>query len=155
MYSYFVNPNFTEVTLGTPYINWLYRAMGSKIGKRTFINTAQFAEFDLISIGDDVCLNAETLIDTHLYEDRIFKRSTIDIHKGCNVGVGSMILYNPIREKNASLGSLSLLMKGEVLPANTSWQGTPAQPITTNIHTGTPTITRKESLADDLVLEAT
>jgi hypothetical protein len=30
-------------------------------------------------------------------------------------------------EENSSLGSLSLLMKGECLPAGTSWAGIPAQ----------------------------
>ena len=105
----------------------LVRCLGTKIGKKTYIGTARFAEFDLISIGDNVCINAETLIDTHLYEDRIFKVSTIDIHEGCNVGVGSVVLYDTVMEKNASLGNLSLLMKGERLPEGTRWQGIPAQ----------------------------
>lgn len=126
-YGYYINPHLTDLILGTPFIAVLYRAMGAKIGKRVFINTEGFAEFDLINIGDDVCINRDTLIQTHLYEDRIFKLGALKIENGCNVGVGSMVLYNTIMEPNSSLGSFSLLMKGETLPANTCWEGSPAQ----------------------------
>lgn len=128
-YSYFVNTYFTNLVLGTPFAAILFRCFGATIGKKVFIDTAEFAEFDLITIQDEVSLNAETLIDTHLYEDRIFKMSTIRLEQGCTVGTGSIILYNTVMEKNSNLGNLSLLMKGEILPANTSWHGSPAQPI--------------------------
>ena len=67
------------------------------------------------------------MIQTHLYEDRIFKVSTIDINSGCNIGVASIVLYSTVMEKNSTLGDFSLLMKGERLPENTNWQGIPAQ----------------------------
>lgn len=123
----FINLHLTELILGTPFICILLRCMGARIGKKVYIGTPGFAEFDLISIGNNACINAETIIDTHLFEDRIFKLSTIDIHDDCNVGTGSLILYDTVMEKNSTLGSLSLLMKGEQLPTNTSWQGAPAQ----------------------------
>ena len=126
-WGYFVQPHLSELILGTPFMPMLLRCLGTKVGEKTYIGTSQFAEFDLISVGNHVCINAKTLIDTHLFEDRIFKVSTIDIHDGCNVGVGSAILYDTVMEKNSSLGNLSLLMKGERLPENTRWQGNPAQ----------------------------
>lgn len=126
-YGYYINLHLTKMVLGTPFVPMLYRAMGAKIGKRTYINTEGFAEFDLITIGDEVCINKETLIQTHLYEDRVFKVDQLVIQDGCNVGVGSMVLYNTVMEPNSTLGSLSLLMKGETLPANTYWEGSPAQ----------------------------
>lgn len=129
LYSYFINQHLTYMILGTPFVAFLFRAMGAKIGKRFFTASAEFAEFDLIAIGDEVCINAETLIQTHLYEDRIFKLSNLVIKSGCNIGDASMILYDTVMEKNATLGSLSLLMKGERLPANTRWEGIPAQSV--------------------------
>jgi non-ribosomal peptide synthetase-like protein len=126
-YGYFINRHLTDIILGTPFVCILYRAMGAKIGKRVFINSEGFAEFDLITIGDEVCINRDSLIQTHLYEDRIFKLDTLIIKDRCNVGVGSMVLYNTVMEPNSTLGSLSLLMKGECLPANTRWEGCPAQ----------------------------
>lgn len=128
-YNYFINPHYTNKVLGTPFALWIHRCLGTKAGKRIYTDSAEFSEFDLITIGDDVCINAETIIQTHLYEDRIFKVSHVTINSGCNVGVGSIILYNTLMEKNATLGSLSLLMKGERLPENTQWSGIPAQSI--------------------------
>jgi carbonic anhydrase/acetyltransferase-like protein (isoleucine patch superfamily) len=55
------------------------------------------------------------------------KMSTAHIGARCSVGGGSLVLYDTLMEEASSLGSLSLLMKGEVLPAGTSWEGIPAQ----------------------------
>lgn len=153
MFSYYVNTNFTNMVLGTPFASVLFRCLGAKIGKQVYIETTQFAEFDLITIGDNACINAETLIDTHLYEDRIFKMSTINIQEGCNVGVGSIILYDTIMEKNSSLGNLSLLMKGETLPTNTNWQGAPAQPILTGYAQNRNMETQNHSINDSLIVD--
>ncbi|KTC91903.1 Pls/PosA family non-ribosomal peptide synthetase [Legionella cincinnatiensis] len=126
-YSYFINPHFTEKVLGTPFALCVERCLGTKVGKRIYVGTEGFAEFDLITIGDDVCINDGARIQTHLYEDRVFKVSHLTINSGCNVGADSIILYNTLMEENSTLGSLSLLMKGERLPENTHWAGIPAQ----------------------------
>lgn len=126
-YNYFINPRFIDKVLGTPFALIIPRCLGTKAGKRVFTDSAELSEFDLISIGDDVCINAETIIQTHLYEDRIFKVANVTINSGCNIGVGSVVLYNTLMEENSTLGSLSMLMKGERLPANTDWAGIPAQ----------------------------
>lgn len=135
-YNYFINPHFTNKVLGTPFALWVHRCLGTRAGKRVYTDSAEFSEFDLITIGNDVCINAETIIQTHLYEDRIFKVSNVTINSGCNVGVGSIILYNTLMEDNSTLGNLSLLMKGERLPVNTQWSGIPAQSVlvTKNYH---------------------
>jgi non-ribosomal peptide synthetase-like protein len=127
-WTYFICPRLGELLLGTPFFPMLLRCLGVKIGKQVFIESDKFAEFDLISIGDEACINAYAMMDTHLYEDRVFKTSTIEIQAGCNVGIGAVVLYDTVMEKNAQLGSLSLLMKGEHLPANSDWHGLPCQP---------------------------
>ena len=134
IYSYFITPHLTNFILGTPFVSILSRFFGAKIGKKVFIDTADFTEFDLITIDDEVCINAEAVIQTHLYEDRIFKMSTIHIKDGANIGVASVVLYDTVMEKNSTLGNFSLLMKGETLPENTSWQGIPAQPMSTHYY---------------------
>lgn len=126
-FGYFMCPYFVDFALGTPFVLLVPRCLGAKVGKQVFCDTNAIAEFDLISIGDNVCINNHTLIQTHLYEDRIFKISNLTISSGCNVGVSSIILYNTLMEENSSLGNLSLLMKGERLPTNTKWAGIPAQ----------------------------
>jgi non-ribosomal peptide synthetase-like protein len=113
---------------GTPFIAWYFRLMGAEIGRRTYLDTTDLTEFDLVRIGDDAALNGDCTIQTHLFEDRVMKVSRVEIGAGCTVGGGSLVLYDTRMEAGASLGELSLLMKGEVLPAGTAWEGSPARP---------------------------
>ena len=62
---------------------------------------------------------------THLFEDRILKSSHVRIGDGCSVGNMSVVLYDTHMERGASIGPLSLLMKGETLSAQTRWIGIP------------------------------
>ena len=55
-------------------------------------------------------------------------RRTSTRSPGCSVGNMAVILYDTRMEQGASLGDLSLLMKGETLPAWTKWEGIPARP---------------------------
>ncbi len=129
----FISPTMLEPLLGTPFIAFFIRLLGAKIGKRVYIETTEFFEFDLIEIGDDVVLNAGSIVQTHLYEDRIYKMGQIVVNNNCTVGDYSILLYNTVMEENSKLGSLSLLMKGETLPANTQWEGIPAQVSSVNV----------------------
>ena len=76
-------------------------------------------------VGNGAALNYNAIIQNHLFEDRIMKSSYLDIGDGCSVGNMSVVLYNSRMGDGAALGSLSLLMKGEVMPARTRWYGIP------------------------------
>ncbi len=112
---------------GTPFLGWYLRLLGARIGKRAVLNSSEFTEFDLVSIGDDVALNEECTIQTHLFEDRVMKMSTVRIGANCSVGSQAVVLYDTQMQEGSALGSLSLLMKGEVLPPWTRWEGSPAR----------------------------
>ncbi len=43
----------------------------------------------MVTIGDDVTLNAGTVIQCHSQEDYAFKSDRITIGSGCTVGVGA------------------------------------------------------------------
>jgi hypothetical protein len=51
----------------------------------------------------------------------------VDIGAQCSVGSASLVLYDARMESGSSLDDLSLLMKGETLPAGTRWEGIPAR----------------------------
>jgi non-ribosomal peptide synthetase-like protein len=112
---------------GTPFLSWYLRLLGARIGRRVYLETTDFSEFDLARIGDEAALNADCTVQTHLFEDRIMKMSHVDIGPGCSVGTGSLVLYDTRMDPGSNLGALSLLMKGEVLPAGTAWAGSPAR----------------------------
>jgi non-ribosomal peptide synthetase-like protein len=102
--------------------------LGVKIGKRAFINAAHgILEYDLVRIGDDVAVNLNCTLLTHLFEDRIYKTGPLLIEEGCCIGSSSTLIYDSIMGKYSSLGSLSLLMKGEHLPENSHWEGIPSE----------------------------
>lgn len=121
------DPLFNQMLMGTPLAPWYYRALGARIGKRAWLGSSHFTEYDLVEIGDDVCIDEEATIQTHLFEDRVMKMSRIRIGDRCTVGPGAVVLYDSTMRDGARLGPLSLLMKGEMLPAASSWQGSPAR----------------------------
>ncbi len=123
------DPFLVEKLRGTPFIAWFFRLLGAKIGKRAYIDTTCFTEYDLVHLGDDVALNNNATVQTHLFEDRVMKMSEIHIADGCSVGVQSLVLYDTTMQAGSSLGDLSLLMKNEQLPAGTAWEGIPAGPV--------------------------
>jgi len=114
---------------GTPFLCWYLRLLGARIGRRVYLDSIDFSEFDLASIGDEAALNSDCTVQTHLFEDRVMKMSHVDIGPGCSVGVNSVVLYDTRMEAASSLGPLSLLMKGETLPAGTAWEGIPARAV--------------------------
>jgi non-ribosomal peptide synthetase-like protein len=113
------------IFFGTPFAAPLLRLLGCKIGHGCYIETNLFSEFDLVDIGDRVALNAAVVVQNHLFEDRIMKSSYLRIGDECSVGNMSIVLYDTRMEKRAILGPLSLLMKGENMPANSRWLGIP------------------------------
>ena len=123
------DPFLIRSLMGTPFIAWFFRLLGAKIGKQVYMETTALTEFDLIAIGDGAALNQDCTLQTHLFEDRIMKMSHIRVGAHCSVGARSIVLYDSAMEDGAHLGDLSLLMKGESLPAGTHWEGSPARRI--------------------------
>ncbi|MEC3978498.1 Pls/PosA family non-ribosomal peptide synthetase [Amycolatopsis sp. H20-H5] len=117
--------------VGTPFLPPVLRWFGADIGARTWIGTTYLTEFDLVRIGDDATVGTESSLQTHLFEDRVMKMSYVTIEAGGTIGTRAIVLYDAVVGPQVSLGSLSLLMKGEKLPEGTRWRGIPAQGVTT------------------------
>jgi non-ribosomal peptide synthetase-like protein len=112
---------------GTPFMAPLLRLLGVRIGRRVYMETTYVTEFDLVRVGDDVAVGGATSLQTHLFEDRVMKMSTVTVGADCSVGPRAVVLYDSRLEDGAELDALSLAMKGESLPAGTRWQGIPAR----------------------------
>jgi non-ribosomal peptide synthetase-like protein len=120
---------FMNMLTGSPFIKFPLWLLGSKIGKRTCIYTTQITEFDLVKVGDHSVLNDNCTIQTHLFEDRVMKMSYVDIGKECTVGGMAVVLYDSQMEDGSKIENLSVLMKGERLPAFNTFVGAPAKPL--------------------------
>lgn len=121
-------PNFMRYLRGTPWLPIAFNALGCKIGRGVYLDTTDFTEFDCVHIGDFSELNALTCPQTHLFEDRIMKIDHVRIGEKVCLGPRSTVLYSATVGENAMLGPLTLVMKGESIPANSRWHGCPAAP---------------------------
>lgn len=122
--------NLLEPLRGTPWIGLYLRLMGAKVGKRCYIDTTDLTEHDLVTIGDDVALNDYAGLQTHLFEDRVMKVGAITVGDRATIGSLAIVLYDAEIGADAQLGDLSVVMKGESLPAGTNWEGSPARIVT-------------------------
>ena len=68
--------------VGTPFLPPVLRLFGARIGRRTWIATTYLTEFDLVEIEDDAMVGRDVSLQTHLFEDRVMKMSTVRIGAG-------------------------------------------------------------------------
>jgi non-ribosomal peptide synthetase-like protein len=127
-------PALLTALAGTPLLGPALRLFGAKIGKRCWIATTYLTEFDLVRVGDDTSLGASASLQTHLFEDRVMKMSTIDVGARSSIGARSVVLYDSVMGNGTTVDAMSLIMKGEHLPAGTAWQGIPARGIQAPLH---------------------
>jgi len=121
-------PFFVDMLLGTPFLGWTFRLLGVQVGARTTLLSNDITEYDMVSIGDEAVINRHAGPQTHLFEDRVMKIGRVDIEeRGC-MKAYSICLPNSRIAAGGQLGSLSLVMKGETVPAKEAWEGAPIAP---------------------------
>ena len=118
---------------GTPFLPWVLRLLGAKMGRGVFLDMTDMTEFDCVSVGDYAAINSGSALQTHLYEDRVMKVGRVFVGKGVSVGAGSTVLYDTHVSDFARLGPLTLVMKGEQIPPSSEWCGSPAEPKTAEV----------------------
>ncbi len=105
----------------------IWRLLGVRLGRRVFDDGCGMPEKSLVTIGDDVTLNAGSIIQCHSQEDGAFKSDRITIGAGCTIGVGAWVHYGVTMGDGAVLAPDSFLMKGEEMPERARWGGNPAR----------------------------
>jgi non-ribosomal peptide synthetase-like protein len=128
MYEGIAVPNFMRYLRGTPWLPLAFNLLGCKIGRGVYLDTTDITEFDCVHIGEYSELNALCCPQTHLFEDRVMKIDHVVIGKRVYMGPRSSVLYSAEVGDNARLGALTLVMKGENIPAGSHWVGCPAAP---------------------------
>ena len=113
---------------GTPWLPFLLRFLGVRVGNRVWMDTTDITEYDMVTIGHDAELNFDCGPQTHLFEDRVMKIGTVNIGARSSIGAKSIILYDSEVEPDVQIEPLSLVMKGEKLPSGTIWTGSPVRP---------------------------
>ena len=121
-------PWFLRYLRGTPWLNDAFRLLGARIERGVYLDTTDMTEFDCVQIGEYSELNAMCCPQTHLFEDRVMKIDQVKIGSRVTLGPRCTVLYGAQVGDGAQLGPLTLVMKGESIPAGTRWHGLPAAP---------------------------
>ncbi len=113
---------------GTPFLPFALRMLGARIGRGVCLYSFDMTEFDCVAIGDFATLNEASCLQTHLFEDRVMKVGRVEVGRGVSLGAFSTVLYDSRIGDYARLRPLTVVMKGESIPANMEWEGAPAVP---------------------------
>nr|WP_245802145.1 Pls/PosA family non-ribosomal peptide synthetase [Corynebacterium pacaense] len=120
-------PALIRMSLGTPMLNVWHRLMGSHIGRSVWCETWWLPEYDLIVIGDGATVNRGTVLQTHLFHDRVMSMQPVHMQQGSTLGPNSFILPGADLGSCSTVGPASLVQRGEILPDNSVWQGNPVR----------------------------
>jgi non-ribosomal peptide synthetase-like protein len=145
-------PGLHSIFVSTPFQSWFWRMVGVRVGKRLFDDGGGMSEKNLVTLGDDVTLNAGSFLQCHSQEDYAFKSEPIAIGSGSTIGIGATVHYGVTMGDGTVLAPESFLMKGEEVPASERWGGNPAQEIPDVwVHPARPRAldTRENSSDDD------
>lgn len=121
-------PWLARTASGTPVLNLWLRALGARVGRGVWCETYWLPEADLISLGAGSTVNRGCVVQTHLFHDRILSMDTVSLEPGSTLGPHSVILPAATIGAHASIGPVSLVMRGESVPKKTRWIGNPIGP---------------------------
>ncbi len=118
-------PWLLNLALGTPLMGLYLRAMGATVGRDVWCETLNITEFDIVHLGDGAVANRYSVIETHLFHDRMLQIGPGRLGPGATLGPYSTMLPDTDIGEGCSIGARSIVMRGERLPAHTRWQGAP------------------------------
>ena len=129
---------------------WL-RSLGARVGRGVWCETYWLPEADLIELRDGVTVNRGCVVQTHLFHDRMMSMDVVSLRAGSTLGPNSVILPAAVLGKHATVGPVSLVMRGESVPGKTRWIGNPIGPWADDGRRQRPLSQRSAERADDYV----
>ncbi len=121
-------PWLARTASGTPVLNLWLRSLGARVGRGVWCETYWLPEADLIHLGAGSTVNRGCVVQTHLFHDRILRMDTVTLEPGSTLGPHSVVLPAATIGAHASIGPVSLVMRGESVPKKTRWIGNPIGP---------------------------
>ncbi|GAB7188797.1 Pls/PosA family non-ribosomal peptide synthetase [Kitasatospora sp. Ki12] len=103
---------------------WL-RSLGARIGRGVWCETHWLPESDLVTVEAGASVNRGTVLQTHLFHDRVMRLGPVHLGAGSTTGPHSVVLLNSSLGANTTVGPASLVMRGENVPGATRWLGNP------------------------------
>jgi non-ribosomal peptide synthetase-like protein len=113
------------LALGTVLMPAYLRLLGARVGRDVWVDTLTTTEFDLASFGDGCAVNRNSVVETHLFHDRLMSTGPVEIGPAATLGPSSVTLPDTVIGAGTVVGGRAIVMRGEELPAGTRWHGAP------------------------------
>lgn len=123
-------PSLVRMSLGSPMFNMWARLMGTRIGRDVWCESWWLPEFDLITIEDRCTVNRGTVLQTHLFHDRVMSIEPVLLRQGSTLGPNSFLLPGASIGERSTIGPCSLVLRQDAIPSDSVWAGNPVQRVT-------------------------
>lgn len=101
------------------------RMLGARVGRDVWVENLNTSEFDLASFADGAVVNRGSVVETHLFHDRLMSTGPVHIGVGATLGPSSVSLPETVIGDGTVVGGRAIVMRGEELPAGSRWHGAP------------------------------
>jgi non-ribosomal peptide synthetase-like protein len=122
--------------IGTPLMPVYYRLMGAKVGSNCALGSALVSAWDLVSVGNDTSIGADTQMQCARVENGYLILGRIDIGSRCFVGSHSAFGLNVRMGDDSRIDDQSFLPDGANVPAEEQRRGSPAERSDVPVATG-------------------
>jgi non-ribosomal peptide synthetase-like protein len=112
---------------GTPLYAAYLRRMGVKIAKDAQLGAFTIGAEDLVTIGSDVSISSQVVLNNAYVEDGYLKLRSIRLEDHAYIGSSAVVAGGATVEKWGELQDLSYLQQGKTIKEQEVWQGSPAQ----------------------------
>lgn len=112
---------------GTPFVVWMFRLMGAKVGAGTFIFRCDPIETFLIEIGKDCILADDSHFSAHSFRNKKLRRSFIKVGDRCVIQGLSTLRCGTTMEDDSTLLAGSEPFIGTRILENSYYFGLPAE----------------------------
>lgn len=111
---------------GTPLYGSYLRRMGVKVAKDAQLAAMTIGAEDLVTIGSDVSISSQVVLDNAFVEDGMLKLRRIHLGDHAYVGSSAIVAGGARIEDWGELQDLSYLQAGKTIGTCEVWQGSPA-----------------------------
>jgi non-ribosomal peptide synthetase-like protein len=116
------------LTVGSPLYTWYLRALGAKVGRGTVIFSKHVPVCaDLLTIGADTVIRKDAFFQCYRAQAGWIQTGTVTIGRNVFIGEKSVLDINTSMGDVSQLGHASALHRGQAVPAEQHWHGSPAE----------------------------
>ncbi len=111
---------------GTPLYGIYLRRIGVKVASDAQLAAITIGAEDLVTIGSDVSISSQVILDNAFVEDGMLKLRSIHLGDHAYIGSSAIIAGGARIEEWGELQDLSFLQPGKTIKSGEIWQGSPA-----------------------------